>query len=48
MDRDEKQRFQLKVSKKEKINHDTYRMELEFPNPHWISGLKPGGHLILC
>lgn len=38
--------FPLKVIKKEAINHDTYIMELEFPNADWISGLWPGGHFI--
>ena len=32
---------------KELINHDTYRMELEYPNEEWISGGWPASHFKL-
>ena len=41
---DDMDQFKLKVTKKEVINHDTYLIELEFPNAEWISGLWPGAH----
>ena len=44
VEKNEDDQFPLKVIKKEKISHDTYLWELEFPNKDWISGLWPGGH----
>jgi hypothetical protein len=46
IEKDEDDQFKLKVSKKEKIAHDTYIFELDFPNPMWIAGLWPGGHYV--
>ena len=37
----------LTVAKKEAVSHDTYMYELEFPDPEWILGLWPGGHMNL-
>lgn len=47
VEKDEDDQFSLKVIKKEKMSHDTYLIELEFPNPEWISGLWPGGHFVM-
>lgn len=44
--KDDDDQFPLKVSKKEKLNHDTYLFELEYPNAEWISGLWVGGHFV--
>jgi NAD(P)H-flavin reductase len=44
VDKDEDDQFPLKVIANEKLNHDTYKITLEFPNPNWISGLWAGGH----
>jgi len=46
VEKNDDDQFPLKVIKKEAINHDTYILELGFPNPEWISGLWPGGHFI--
>ena len=45
IEKDDEDCFPLKVIKKEKISNDTYLIDLEFPNPDWISGLWPAGHL---
>jgi hypothetical protein len=34
----------LKCIRKDKISHDTYQIELEFPNKEWTSGVWPSGH----
>jgi cytochrome-b5 reductase len=47
VEKDEDDQFPLKVIKKEKVAHDTYLFELEFPNPEWISGLWAAGHFIM-
>jgi NAD(P)H-flavin reductase len=47
VEKDEDDQFPLKVIKKELISHDTYLIELEFPNAEWISGLWAGGHYML-
>ena len=44
-EKDDKGFFHLKVSKKEKINHDTYEYVLDFPDAEWTSGVWAGGHL---
>jgi len=45
-EKNEDDQILVTVSKKEKISHDTYIYELEFPNPEWKSGLWVGGHFI--
>jgi len=47
IEKDENGQFKLKVIKKDKLTHDSYIYELEFPNKEWISGLWPGGHFHL-
>jgi len=37
----------LKLIKKEAISPDTYIMDFEFPNPDWILGLFPAGHVCM-
>lgn len=44
-EKNEKGFFPLKVSKKEKINHDCYEYVLDFPDPEWTSGVWAGGHM---
>lgn len=31
--------------RKDKLTHDTYLFEMEFPNKEWTSGLWPAGHI---
>ena len=45
--KDENGQFPLKLTVKEAINHDTYKMTFEFPNPEWIMGIFPGGHVFM-
>ena len=47
IEKDEDNRFPLKVISKDLISPDTYRMELEFPNKDWIAGMWPAGHMKL-
>jgi hypothetical protein len=44
-EKDDEDKFPVKVSKKEKINHDSYIFDLEFDS-EWISGLWPGAHYV--
>jgi NAD(P)H-flavin reductase len=44
IEKDEDNRFPLKVISKDLISPDTYRMELEFPDKDWIAGIWPAGH----
>lgn len=46
IEKDDNDQFPLKVSKKEKLNHDTFYISLEFPNKEWIAGLWVGGHYV--
>jgi cytochrome-b5 reductase len=46
VEKNEDDQFPLKVTKKEKLTHDTYLFELEFPNQEWISGLWVGAHFV--
>jgi len=46
IEKNEDDQFPLKVTKKEKMTHDTYFITLEFPNKEWIAGLWPAGHYI--
>ena len=46
IEKDDYDQFPLKVSKKEKVTHDTYLYKLEFPDKEWIAGLWAGGHFI--
>jgi len=36
--------FKLKIIKKEVLTHDTYTIELEFPDSEWTAGLWPAAH----
>lgn len=45
IEKDENDCFKLKISKIEKINHDSYLYQLEFPNKDWYPGLWASGHL---
>lgn len=47
VEKDDNDQFPLKVSKKEKMTHDTFFFTLEFPNPEWIAGLWAGGHYVI-
>ena len=46
IEKDENGCFPLKVIAKDKINHDSYKIVLEFPNAEWISGLWAAGHFV--
>ena len=37
--------FPLKLIKKDLVSPDTYEMEFELPNPDWIMGVFPAGHV---
>lgn len=43
-EKNEDDQFPLKLVKKQKLTHDTYKITFEFPNPEWISGHWAGGH----
>ena len=43
-EKNEDDQFPLKCIRKDKISHDTYEFELEFPDKEWTSGVWPGGH----
>ena len=47
IEKNEDDEFSLKMIKKEAISPDTYEMAFEFPNPEWIMGLFPAGHLFM-
>lgn len=47
VEKDDDNMFNLEVTKKEVLSHDTYLYRLKFPNPEWISGLWPAGHVFL-
>ena len=46
VEKDENDQFQLKITKKEKLTHDTILIRLSFGNDKWISGLWVGGHFV--
>lgn len=45
--KDDRGNIKLRVSKKEKLSHDSYLYSLEMPNPEWISGMPAGGSMIV-
>ena len=47
IEKDDDGQFKLKVIQKEKLTHDTYLFELEFPDKEWIAGIWPAGHWFL-
>ena len=40
--------FDVEISKKDRLTHDTYYYKLKFPNKEWISGLPAGSAIQLA
>ena len=46
VDKDPQGKFNLPITEKEQVSHDTYRFRLQFPDPSWEAGMWPAAHFI--